>query len=1208
MQAQKSTLKRSLGSRPTRRPVKSAISDEEAYDFAVKICFLTYTMTPQDVISIPKTPLSTTFLRTMRKSVHNYPYRNMHSETIIHKVFVEFSDMLAIKDIKDDLKSEKPLDKVFKLWMDCVQKVHSISLPPNLNDKCRLAFVKYLEFIAQRSGSSEKYTSLQKTLHSLELDFAKASASPNLPFTETVSNIFNLTDEIVKDDVLKQWGRISEKDYVEDLKKLSVRISTDNAALQKFEDQVDYLSWKEKELANITQLILSSVLQNTTLAGSANNRDSSANPDDTNMVFIPTDPTAVYRIILKKCIEQSLAENEAIIASNAELMNPVSSLHIQILSKENKEFLSTLYFRWRVRNETRNSLILDITKELYLAKKISFAGLANILKLQAQQSYSPYDKENPWTVSEKLLYANSLKVIHGQVMCDFFKLIKLIFEPRGPQVLPTFLFVEKFIYPDPLFEEPVSKFNDCIAYINHLTQSVSVDKFKQLLEEAGSSKEDSRIYRFGILLQNVLKLINRIDKRYHLESIVQDVNISRWSSTVHIDSWGSERLSALTIHYASVELPLIRRYYAEKQSFPAVEDVNEIYKHLCKLRDIRLRYNTEDLDFNIEDLLAPFLFEWVESIANVPETWVDSNFNSEKFVPLSDELRHSVSTADMYKSFHQQISLIRDLNWKDEYHNAQMYTAIMGGISNAIRKYCRLLQESFERDIHTSSNEKHKGDNNWLMAARHMTSRKVFQPYNFTPETFVKFNNIEYVKTQLDKLESSINSAKLAEIIKIKGPRQTSKQSSHSYIFNIEIGEAEDLRACDSNGYSDPYVEIIDNRQKKRVAKTRTIQKTLDPVWNESFEYVVKDGSTENFLIVRVWDEDLFGTHDECGQCTISLNPRHFQDFVPKVVWYDLKPQGKIRLTISMEKEGNDIQFFFGKSFKEIRRVEEFMVNSITEKFQDIIRDIISYDTLKSVSNRKKLGTMSRFLGGGYQENEKSVDQKEDALDPLFDYLNANFETLAKSLSDGNRITIMASAWNAVLMRLDELLLPPLSSKSSKHKILTSSEVDIVMIWLNSLKVFFHGEGSGPSIESLEGADLYKNIELTRKYYDFSIENLQELYNALSIATIERLHRQEVLPISQMLARSRTVMAHKNLGTIMAEQAKLKEAQQEGSIEEVILRIMRLRGEDKILSAIFEQRKKLSEQIIMNAKLRLIGRTKAFNRRSYLPPYQQNKA
>ena len=61
--------------------------------------------------------------------------------------------------------------------------------------------------------------------------------------------------------------------------------------------------------------------------------------------------------------------------------------------------------------------------------------------------------------------------------------------------------------------------------------------------------------------------------------------------------------------------------------------------------------------------------------------------------------------------------------------------------------------------------------------------------------------------------------------------------------LNIQIIEAKDLLANDSNGFSDPYVIIPDKQTgifnvKGKGFKTHTIKKTLNPVWNETFSII----------------------------------------------------------------------------------------------------------------------------------------------------------------------------------------------------------------------------------------------------------------------------------------------------------------------------------------------------------------------------------
>lgn len=57
--------------------------------------------------------------------------------------------------------------------------------------------------------------------------------------------------------------------------------------------------------------------------------------------------------------------------------------------------------------------------------------------------------------------------------------------------------------------------------------------------------------------------------------------------------------------------------------------------------------------------------------------------------------------------------------------------------------------------------------------------------------------------------------------------------SMHNALHTFAVLNAKGLIAADSGNHSDPFVEI---KLGTHTLKTQTIMKTLDPVWNESFD------------------------------------------------------------------------------------------------------------------------------------------------------------------------------------------------------------------------------------------------------------------------------------------------------------------------------------------------------------------------------------
>jgi hypothetical protein len=128
----------------------------------------------------------------------------------------------------------------------------------------------------------------------------------------------------------------------------------------------------------------------------------------------------------------------------------------------------------------------------------------------------------------------------------------------------------------------------------------------------------------------------------------------------------------------------------------------------------------------------------------------------------------------------------------------------------------------------------------------------------------------------------------------------------------------------------------------------------------------------------------------------------------------------------------------------------------------------------------------------------------EQAIVPLFDYLETNLQTLNTYLSDTAKEMVMTRVWKEILTILEGLLIPPLSDVSSEMKPLSDKEVDIVFKWLKVfvlsivplhavaeemfhqfLRDYFYAGGEGPvPIEVLQNQK-YRDVVSIRLYYDW---------------------------------------------------------------------------------------------------------------------------
>ncbi|XP_017351589.1 synaptotagmin-C [Ictalurus punctatus] len=114
------------------------------------------------------------------------------------------------------------------------------------------------------------------------------------------------------------------------------------------------------------------------------------------------------------------------------------------------------------------------------------------------------------------------------------------------------------------------------------------------------------------------------------------------------------------------------------------------------------------------------------------------------------------------------------------------------------------------------------------------------------------------------------------------------------YAFNTEqlvvkILKALDLPAKDANGFSDPYVKIYLLPDRKKKFQTKVHRKTLNPVFNETFQFGVPLAELHSRkLHFSVYDFDRFSRHDLIGQVVVENLLDFSEGSEDKPIWRDI--------------------------------------------------------------------------------------------------------------------------------------------------------------------------------------------------------------------------------------------------------------------------------------------------------------------------------
>ncbi|XP_043101743.1 multiple C2 and transmembrane domain-containing protein 2 isoform X3 [Puntigrus tetrazona] len=117
----------------------------------------------------------------------------------------------------------------------------------------------------------------------------------------------------------------------------------------------------------------------------------------------------------------------------------------------------------------------------------------------------------------------------------------------------------------------------------------------------------------------------------------------------------------------------------------------------------------------------------------------------------------------------------------------------------------------------------------------------------------------------------SIHDSEHGNILDMKtesaGVNEHQREAPRTYLLTICLKEGRGLVIRDRCGTSDPYVKF--KLDGKTLYKSKVVYKNLNPVWNETFSFPIRN--LDQKLFIKVYDRDLT-TDDFMGSCGVELN------------------------------------------------------------------------------------------------------------------------------------------------------------------------------------------------------------------------------------------------------------------------------------------------------------------------------------------------
>ena len=306
-----------------------------------------------------------------------------------------------------------------------------------------------------------------------------------------------------------------------------------------------------------------------------------------------------------------------------------------------------------------------------------------------------------------------------------------------------------------------------------------------------------------------------------------------------------------------------------------------------------------------------------------------------------------------------------------------------------------------------------------------------------------KINNLYYALNSLFGISEGLSIPQIVE--EQSGVDKSSQKmpgNSNGYLFSVKVIRAEGLGIYKAlrNGEPDeaarPYVKLIspfigdDGRTHDRtIGKTRRVGLNgMNPRWEQTFDYEFPRALEDRCIPIEVrvctrgGPKKLGPQERTHSQSYFPLSPQLFRQIdSSQEIALDLEPTGYLYLNITIDREMDDMEFYFGRMIRTLSRTQAYMetliIENITEHLREQLRQCVKtyHKKNRALNLIEHRISLLRRTPRRSTLNSVTPESCEDALLPIFGYLENNLHIVYQELYSQVANGVILRVWNEVL-------------------------------------------------------------------------------------------------------------------------------------------------------------------------------------------------